>query len=130
MAKMTFREDNQVKRVGTRPGHEGTQVAKYNRTTPALALIHTVTAAKTFYLCSASLGSDQLAAGESYLAYRDAADLNTVIFLIDLSTATIPHPACVITFWPPLEIPALYDIYVASGAAGTRAYGFVFGWEE
>ena len=130
MALMKFREPNQVKWMGLRPGHNGTQVRGYISVDNADAIVYTVPADKTFYLCSLTLGYLALAAGVAEISLRNAADAFLCNFLRDVIVATSSGRSQSLTFWPPMEITSLYDIFIKSNAAGLQINGFVFGWYE
>jgi len=130
MGLMKFREPNQVRWQGVRPGHNGTQISESISVANGIAIIHTVSADKVFYLCTISISHDCSVAGHGYLYYRDAADLNPVYFLIELKAPDVNTQASILTFWPPLEIPSLFDVCVRSNNVGLTVVGYVFGWEE
>ena len=130
MALMKFREANQVLWRGVRPGHNGTQVSADKDVTNAIAIIHTVTAGTTFHLCTLCFSRDSNIAGVGYLFYRDAADLNPVYFFAQVGIINVPTAVAPLYFWPPLELPAGYDVCVRAVGAGLIVRGYVFGWEE
>ena len=130
MALMKFREENHVKRVGVRPGHDGTQIAKTNTAINLTAIVHTVTAAKTLFLTSAVLGVEVIAAGNAAAWIRDVGDVFWwYLFRTDIVAAQNP-PIGVVTFWPPVEVPAGYDIVVMSAVALLKVRLSIHGWEE
>jgi len=130
MALMAFREPNQVKWWGIRPAHRGTQVAKSASAINATVIIHTVTAGKTLFLCSASL-SLQSGVGGGNIFVRNGADVwQFALLAAQIFTAAATSQGSSITFWPPLEIAAGWDLCTISGAAACSASGFIFGWEE
>ena len=127
---MLHREPNRVKWVGVRPGHEGTQIVKANHTGPGLAIIHTVTAGKTFFLTGVSCYSHAGAAiAIGSVAVRNGADVYQYA-LIGLGAPINNRVGAAISLWPPIEIPAGWDVYVDCGGAGSDNSGTVFGWEE
>lgn len=130
MGVMEFREPNQVLWRGVRPAHNGTQIAKDKTITNGTAIVHTVTAAKTFFLTAATFsvfGSAAAQRGELFV--RDADDLNPyLIFLLGLGAAG--HFSEGLPFNPPLEIPAGYDVCIFSNDANLGAAAFIHGWEE
>jgi len=75
MALMKFREPNQVKWVGVRPGHNGTQIIRSQGADNATVELYLVPVGQTFYLCSASLG------------YRLVVDGYVKLFINDLVPA-------------------------------------------
>jgi len=130
MALMRFREPNQVKWVGVRPAHRGTQIAKWNIATDETTILHTVTAGKVLYLCTSILTSNTIVAGSIYLQIRDLADAVWFILAKTRQSTTSWGQAFCQTFWPPLEVPAGYDIVVVSSPGSVTAIGSIFGWEE
>lgn len=130
MALMLHRETNQVKWIGTRPGHNGEQVVKSNNAINATSIVHTVTAGKTFYLCLATFCLVD-AVGAGMLFVRNGADVaQYTIIRSDIETLVGSTSPLLIPFNPPIEIPASWDICVEATGVGCNANGFVFGWEE
>jgi hypothetical protein len=131
MCAMGFREPNQVKWVGIRPAHLGTQIAKYS---PGSAgnptIIHTVTNGKVFFLTSLILTvSTYDTGGGGSIVVRDESDVVQYYLtgwnLPGLAAFTINH-----SFDPPLEIPAGYDIVLTKASGNEMTYAFIHGWEE
>jgi len=89
MALMKFREPNQVRRVGVRPAHDGTQVLERGSADNATVVLYTVPAGKVFYLCHAWLNVQGVAAGSVYLAIYDG-----------VPAVCIPPPFRLILFIP------------------------------
>jgi len=130
MALMKFREPNQVQWVGTRPAHRGTQIAANVFVDNVTTIIYTVSAGKTLYLCHAILASTSIVAGNGVLKIRDAVDADWIHLARAYQTALSWGQNYSIPFWPPLEIPALYDVVVLSNAVGCSWLGGIHGWEE
>jgi hypothetical protein len=130
MALMLHREPNQVKWVGTRPGHNGTQITKYNTALNNTVIIHTVTAGKTLYLVSAQIFTPNVGAVYGTLFIRDTLDAITMYLAGIINTPTGAVSGQLWTSYPPLEVAAGYDICVLSSAAGVNYIGSIFGWEE
>lgn len=127
---MNFREANQVKWVGIRPGHNGEQIAKHHVAVNTTAIIHTVTSGKTFYLSSASYMIYYTGAGFAIMSVRDLSDVAVYHLGMGYKAANDPTITLPISFPQPLEIPAGYDIYLQSLAADLHVFGFIHGWEE
>ena len=127
---MLYREPNMVKWVGVRPGHNGTQIAKYAAVVNATAIVHTVTAGKTLFLCTATLGMSVASAGSGILFIRDGADVLTMLLAALQWSAGGGLHSGPFTAYPPIEIPSGYDIVVESTAAVLTVVGSIFGWEE
>jgi len=130
MALMKFREQNQVKWVGVRPGHNGTQVAAYAAMINGVGVVYTVGAGKTLFLAECFLCSTGNITGQCSLAwYDDLWAFQRYFCMCDtIAGVQIQKDHC--NFCPPLEIPAGHIIAVASGALGLTASGQIFGWEE
>lgn len=132
MTMMSHREDNMARWSGVRPAHRGTQIAKsLNNVVNTTSTLHTVTAGKVLYLCSWSLQTYGAAAPwELALLVRDTGDvLQYEICRISINTANSSRGSAG-QFWPPLEIPAGYDVCVWDSTAASWSHGFIFGWEE
>jgi len=130
MALMKFREPNQVRWQGVRPGHDGTQIQARNEADNATVLIYTVTALKTLYLCTAGLSTYTAVGGGSFLRIRTDGDVFWLDLLSFYQGVNLSSVNPVITFWPPLEVPAGYYIEVRSSSVGHKVQGYIFGWEE
>ena len=130
MALMAFREPNQVKWVGVRPAHRGTQIVKEGYADGALVIVWTVTVGKTGFLATVILNAAGLP-GVGTLYVRNAADVYQYSILWGgiLTAVGSVMPASA-SFNPPLEIPAEWDVVMISSAVGFACAGFVFGWEE
>jgi len=130
MALMEFREPNRVKWVGTRPGHDGTQVLEYGDAAGAIVIVYTVPAGKTLYLCDATMMYATLAAGDGWAEISTAVPVTVTYLFRDILIAGIAVFTKQATYWPPIEIPSGYLIRVRSSAAGLTARLMVHGWVE
>jgi len=130
MAAMAFREPNQVKWMGIRPGHNGTQVVALNTATNAEVLLYTVTAGKTLFLVSASVGWTGGGSGWGIIMIQTAASADW--YYPCFTSGSSNYFASQGNFNPcvPLEVPAGYKCYVKSVGATFRVHGSIFGWEE
>ena len=130
MALMKFREPNQVRWQGVRPGHNGTQVLAFAFADNETTDIYTVPAGKTFFLTWYSLGLTTVAAGNCSLQIRTPVPV--VLLVLDRLFFTVagnmPSVSQSLTF--PIEVASTYLISVVSSAAGLRAYGNIVGWVE
>jgi len=130
MAAMLYREPNMVKWIGERPGHNGTQVAKSTFANNATVILHTVTAAKTFFLTHYNYEFDPTATGqEGRLLVRNVADV-IQYDIVYTAARSIDTDLVSGTFVQPLEIPAGYDICLVSSALNAPVRVFIHGWEE
>lgn len=129
MAVMGFREPNQVKWTGTRPGHNGTQVVASAQASGNTQLLYTVPAGNTLYLCSAWISYDGGAAGRGLMYINTP---GAVRWLVPASAHITANGSYVygMTYWPPLEVPAGYLIYSTSAVVGCLLSGNIFGWVE
>ncbi len=130
-----IRPTNPVENIQVHPGvfetsiagDTRTQIAKSNEVNNTTTILHTVTAGKTFHLCSCSLHVDAGANQFAHLIVRNDSDANQY-FLVDLESAAQAPMHGSNTFFPPIAIPAGWDIVVDTDAV--QAAGFVFGWEQ
>lgn len=130
MGLMQFREGNKVKWVGVRPAHRGEQVVKsVDNVTNTTTILYTVTAGKVFCLCSARINGYATTTGVIKLLVRDADDTiqYTIMRWQQVATSSKLEWG---SFWPPLEIPADYDVCLLSSSNNCYVHGFIFGWEE
>lgn len=129
MAAMTFRESNQVKWVGVRPGHNGTQILARTAANNSTNIVYTVTAGKTLFLHSYQLN---ISCGTNNIAFnmyiRTDAAVTWHQVSYGKSYASKNNMTCQ-SFNPPLEIPAEYQIMIQAGA-DLWAYCCIQGWEE
>ena len=126
MSDMHFREPNQVKWMGSRPGHNGTQVIVMIDTAVSGEL-YEVTAGKTFYLTAFSVGQNMGVNQNCFLSVRNILDAG-VYHLAHISVALGNMGGnCALSFYYPLEIPSLFDFYIN---CANLARGFIAGWEE
>ena len=130
MPLTAFREPNQVAWVGVRPAHRGAQVVKSNTAINNTAIIHTVTAGKVFFMTLASWAINaSVAGGNCFVEVRNGLDvsqykvMNIIIDVANQFTSSL-------TFWPPIEIPAGWDVTCRSGVGTLDIRAFIFGWEE
>lgn len=130
MSALGFREPNEVLWRGIRPAHKGTQVAADAGTANATIVLHTVTASKTFFLTGAVFHYDGTTIGHrARLMVRNIA--NAIQYTIFTSlTGVAGHGDVSKSFWPPLEIPAGWDIAADSNAITLVVTAFIHGWEE
>jgi len=128
MATTKWREGNRARWVGTRPAHDGEQVASSSEANNATVVQYTVPAGKVFHLCFYQVSCRADAAGNFARLYvRDAAD-NLVYQIVVYYFGALDNVNSTGTLYPPLEIPAGYDIVIHSNAAGCTIYSFVLGW--
>jgi len=130
MALMSFREPNQVKWVGMRPAHRGTQVIVRAGGLGAEFIVYTVPAGKTFYLCGLLVGFSTTAVA-TWGTVRVRNDLDVVQYaLAGLLMDAVGQNIVAHSYWPPLEIPALWDVTVLSSAVTLECMVAINGWVE
>jgi len=130
MALMTFREPNQVKWVGSRPGHNGTQIFGYALATNAVATCYFAPAGKAGYIYGLDLAASSGAnPGLASLQIWDAVPaFVSQLILIDLPATSFASKVC--SYFYPIELPTGWRIRVMSDALLLNARGTVIGWEE
>jgi hypothetical protein len=127
---MAFREPNEVRWVGVRPAHKGTQVLINGSSVNQVTTIYTVSAGKTLYINSYMLGVSSVATGYVYLwVATPAGELFTRLAIIWCQASTTV-PCAIACLHYPIEVPAGYLIRLSSTAAGLTAIGEITGWEE
>ncbi len=111
-------------------GDTGTQITKYATATNATAIIHTVTAGKTFYLSGWALGTNGGASGPVSILIRDDSDVAVYYPCRMYQSAANNGVSDAKANIPPIKIPADYDICAVGGAASLSALAMIEGWEE
>jgi hypothetical protein len=139
-------EGNQVKWVGVRPVspveniqiHKGifettvagvirTHIAKSAEADVATVVVHTVTAAKIFYLCGFRISCDSGVGKVSHLSVRNVAD--TVQYELGCAVTTAQTSLTgSLNVDPPIPIAAGFDIAIITTAS--HASAFIHGWEQ
>jgi len=127
---MKFREPNEVRWVGVRPAHKGTQIIKQDSVANGNVVIYTVPSGKTLYLCEATILTDSQVTGNIGLLLRNASDIAVRYICYVAAQANATIKADHNHFWPPMEIQAGFNFLLLSSAAGLTVYGSIFGWEE
>ena len=115
-----FREPNQVKWIGVRPGHNGVEVFEefYGN---AAAEFYEVPLAKLLFLFDWHLGLTGAAGGDAFLEIRNAVDAHFRYIASCSGQAANPGTNSTQALWVPIEIPALFDFRVITGLT-TTAY--------
>jgi len=126
MSDMMFREPNQIKWLGTRPGHNGTQkIIKIE--SGANVELYEVTAGLTFFLTAYYIGFGMNTAKQATLEVRNVLDAIQYYLGYPSSAAVSTGSGIFMSFYFPLEIPAGYDFYITTTG---QVRGFIAGWEE
>ena len=127
---MGFREENEVRWVGTRPAHRGEQVSVFGHAVNSTQIIYTVPVGKTFYLCAwihdvyiGAAGNGELLVytDGGVLTYRLGVGAGTVLGVTHRSSGSC---------WPPMEFPAGYTVRLTSTVALIDSYGSIYGWVQ
>ena len=130
MSDMMFREPNQVKWMGSRPGHNGTQVlvdGTFLLLVPTV--FYTVPVGQTLHITNMLLSRGQFVATFAYIAiYDDVPALSSIIFPVLWAIAPQGNPI-INSYWPPIEVPAGYHLYISQTVNCQLVY-VVHGWVE
>jgi len=130
MSAMSFREPDQARWIGVRPGHRGEQVAAHNIAINNTQIIHTVTAGKVLYLTDWVFEANAGAAGWSAdFEIRNVLDV-LVYKIVTWYSGGVESRMLANSLFYPIEVPTGYDIIVSSNAVGLGTFGFIHGWEE
>ena len=130
MALMTFREPNQVRWGGFRPGHRGTQVLVDINVTDGTAVLIDGTQATITYLTDWSLGIIRNVDCVGQLFITTNGDVHVAYLAFVSSFTSDPGGVTSQALMYPIEIPAGYKVKVYSSGAGATVRGYIHGWEE
>lgn len=127
--KATVTQESNIRQIYAKRPASATQIVKSASVQNNQVVLHTVTENKTFYLAASFISAYLLAPGLACIYVWS----NVGIPLYSLShipaTATTA-PFASMSFIPPLEIPAGYQIRIISQGAGLEVIALVFGYEE
>lgn len=131
MGKMTNREPNMAKWVGTRPGHNGVQVVDSAQAEDAVVTWYTVAAGKVLFLCTYAVSVMNFAAVDvtCYSYIRDNTLAKTYYGIygrVNDGDSKVP----VHMFNPPMELAAGSTFVHTTSAANVRIRSSIFGWLE
>lgn len=132
MAIMQHRESNQVKWLGVKPAHNGTQITKSNTQTGAgTKTIYTVPADNTLFITYATLASRESAnvAGDANISTTpigEAGATRLIRHFYDLAG----HQVSTATFNPSVEVAAGETVDVISSHANIDGSATIHGWIE
>jgi len=130
MALMKFREPNQVKWVGSRPGHNGTLSIKSTVAENEVDVFYTVGAGDTFYLVGWSCGIRNAAAAVANVAFfMGIGGVGTYYFLLD-RVPVDDGSRLAGNFYPPMECPAGTTFSASSPALNVSVMASIWGWVE
>ena len=130
MSAMSFREPNEVKWVGVRPAHKGTQKLIRKVGVTADIEVYSVPADTTFYMTSMFVNLKAPNGDERVtIRIRDTAD-NTIHIPLQINTAVAGQEVVSRNFYPPVEVPSGYDIYIDVAGTAPTVNLALEGWEE
>ena len=130
MSDMHFREPNQVKWQGSRPGHNGTQV---HLSQECVAIVptsfYTVPAGKTLFITYAFMAVANPIASSNFLAIYTAVPALYRFIFKGYNAINTAGAACIANFWPPIEVPAGFHLYYSQTFNCLLSY-VIHGWVE
>jgi len=127
---MDFREPNQVNWQGVRPGHNGVQVLISGiRLAIGAVGVYQVPAGNTLFLTCATLGVGNQIASALNLSIYNAVPAIVQSLMGGYQAPGHNFAPAVANYWPPIEIPASFWLYV--NESGLCALTYLFhGWVE
>ena len=130
MSDMHFREDNEVKWQGVRPGHNGTQVLLSAQVAAVVPTsFYTVPVGQTLFITNIFMGRGSNPISGVFLAiYTAVPALHQYLALNNWQA--VPYRAQISkAYWPPIEVAAGYHLYYSQSANCGLTY-VVHGWGE
>jgi len=127
---MKFREPNEVRWVGVRPAHRGTQVKAHGMANNGTVTIYTVSAGKTLFVTAMHVFM-RCTSGTSAnsIIWRD--NKNDVWFVVGRPSAGAAGQAfACVNYNPPFEVPAGCYLTVSTDQAAAYLSVSIVGWEE
>ena len=123
--EIVFNEDNQVKRIGIRPGYSGSQIVSNGNVNNAVLTLYTVPANKVLLLFTSylTLYNAGASAGLASLVLYDETPIlyYTVHQMVSLNNSiAIP---IVLSRQSPLEVQELHLVAVRSNVVNCHSYG-------
>lgn len=127
---MAFREGNQVKWVGTRPGHNGVQILESGMIANGEAILYTVLAGQRFFWTWFSFSIHGNADGNGYLYIYDdgPAIWRTVVRAFNKLDVSANYSFSSMN--PPIELLPEYSVRLVSDSLGTAVSCCIHGWAE
>lgn len=130
MALMNFREPNQVKWLGSRPGHNGTQITEFNVVDNGNVDLYVVPAGKRFFLTSWAVSAINISGGAGN-GFMSVAIGGLNAFMPASFSSALNEPMSEAgRFWPPIELAAAENVYIYSSVAAFFIRGSIHGWVE
>ena len=130
MSDMHFREPNQVKWMGSRPGHNGVQVLENLEAAVAgHTTIYTVPVGSTLFLAYVHISSQSNSAAIRGISIYTGGGVLHRWLAGSYDLATYFLQGINEHFWPPIEVPAGYTIRAYSSGAVVYL-ATIHGWAE
>jgi len=130
MSAMSFREPNEVRWVGVRPAHKGTQILDRGIAINAEVTVYTVPSGKTAYITHIALAIYGNTTGQARVLIKDTGGAIVWSPMEGYSIANTYSFHDNTSYWPPIELPEGYYITVISNAETVSAICNIHGWEE
>jgi len=130
VALMKFREPNQVKWLGWRPAHRGTQILQQGIATNATTIVYTVPPGQTFYLTAFHFSCSTAIVGNGRAEIFNGVAVQQVLGFLRVITAAGWVPVCQNSYRFPLELPAGWVIRAISAIAAFTVTLGIHGWVE
>ena len=130
MALMKFREPNQVRWIGSRPAHNGTQVSEYRATNVAgITNLLPAQATQTQYITYFFISTE--ANGSNNVLMELRTPVPAIVWVLGVGRGLLAYKGEFASgsFWPPLEVLPTYTIDLELSGAVWCAAG-VLGWIE
>ena len=130
MSDMHFREPNQVKWQGSRPGHNGTQVSETGTANTATVDLYTVPAGLVFHFCGWVFLSWGVGFGDGAHLWiwttvaLDRREINRGVHAANDGFTVVK------SYWPPLEVPTGAIIRLISDNVNSVCFASIHGWVE
>ena len=124
-----FREPNQVKWIGVRPGHNGVQILAFDDIANGAVALYTVGADKMGFITTVAISAGASLAAFGYIDYWNAVPATVGRFATLRGTGGPYDASAQVNFWPPLEMVEGFSIRLFSSLAGYTVFGMVHGWE-
>ena len=130
MALMKFREQNQVKWQGSRPGHNGTQVFMDGSANNTVVILYTVPVGKVFYFTAYTFEATPNLVGNAVLSVYDdvPAIWKRIQYIENFVGGNLVLDS--LSFVYPVEIPSSYSVRLSSNPVGFWARATIHGWIE
>jgi len=130
MALMNYRIGNEARILGIRPGHNGEQILVRADVIGGTATVYTVPAGKIAFITHIAAGVSNDVTGLSYVGIQNTVPATIWFAHIGYSIAQSCSFYDNASYYPPIELPTGYSIFIHSGSAGLDSWCSIHGWEE